>query len=109
PWTREGISFALRSGRLAGEWAVRIAEAHDAVAPPAPRGCAEGGPRERRGARRTADPLTRHSDLATRQVRLLSDAAWERPKKIRAERDPHGLFVGYLADERGALNANHWA
>lgn len=31
PWTREGISYALRSGRLAGEWAVRIAEAHDAV------------------------------------------------------------------------------
>ncbi|MFI5757181.1 geranylgeranyl reductase family protein [Streptomyces sp. NPDC051569] len=31
PWTREGISFALRSGRLAGEWAIRIAEAHDAV------------------------------------------------------------------------------
>ncbi|MFF8386583.1 geranylgeranyl reductase family protein [Streptomyces kanasensis] len=31
PWTREGISFALRSGRLAGEWAARIAEAHDAV------------------------------------------------------------------------------
>lgn len=31
PWTREGISFALRSGRLAGEWAVRIGEAHDAV------------------------------------------------------------------------------
>ncbi|MEU4133820.1 geranylgeranyl reductase family protein [Streptomyces wuyuanensis] len=31
PWTREGISFALRSGRLAGEWAVRIAEANDAV------------------------------------------------------------------------------
>ncbi|GAB2885488.1 geranylgeranyl reductase family protein [Streptomyces mayteni] len=31
PWTREGISFALRSGRLAGQWAVRIAEANDAV------------------------------------------------------------------------------
>ncbi|MGK5632628.1 geranylgeranyl reductase family protein [Streptomyces sp. URMC 123] len=31
PWTREGISFALRSGRLAGEWAVRIAEARDGV------------------------------------------------------------------------------
>jgi geranylgeranyl reductase family protein len=31
PWTREGISYALRSGRLAGEWAVRIAESHDAV------------------------------------------------------------------------------
>ncbi|GGO96287.1 geranylgeranyl reductase family protein [Wenjunlia tyrosinilytica] len=32
PWTREGISFALRSGRLAGEWAVKVAEAPDAVA-----------------------------------------------------------------------------
>ncbi|MGD9482552.1 geranylgeranyl reductase family protein [Streptomyces sp. TRM70308] len=31
PWTREGISYALRSGRLAGEWAVRIADAGDAV------------------------------------------------------------------------------
>ncbi|OKH98151.1 hyaluronate lyase [Streptomyces sp. CB02923] len=31
PWTREGISFALRSGRLAGEWAARVAEANDAV------------------------------------------------------------------------------
>ncbi|MER5728786.1 geranylgeranyl reductase family protein [Streptomyces sp. NPDC002138] len=31
PWTREGISFALRSGRLAGEWAVKISEAPDAV------------------------------------------------------------------------------
>ncbi|WP_329113548.1 geranylgeranyl reductase family protein [Streptomyces sp. NBC_01465] len=31
PWTREGISFALRSGRLAGEWAVKVAESHDAV------------------------------------------------------------------------------
>ncbi|MCM2579789.1 geranylgeranyl reductase family protein [Streptomyces meridianus] len=31
PFTREGISYALRSGRLAGEWAVRIAEAPDGV------------------------------------------------------------------------------
>ncbi|MEE1927263.1 geranylgeranyl reductase family protein [Streptomyces sp. TRM 70351] len=31
PWTREGISYALRSGRLAGEWAARIAGASDAV------------------------------------------------------------------------------
>ena len=29
PWTREGISYALRSGRLAGEWAVRVADAQD--------------------------------------------------------------------------------
>lgn len=27
PWTREGISYALRSGRLAGDWAVKVAEA----------------------------------------------------------------------------------
>lgn len=31
PWTREGISYALRSGRLAGEWAVALAGAEDAV------------------------------------------------------------------------------
>jgi geranylgeranyl reductase family protein len=29
PWTREGISYALRSGRLAGEWALRVAAAAD--------------------------------------------------------------------------------
>jgi flavin-dependent dehydrogenase len=29
PWTREGISYALRSGRLAGEAAVRLAAADD--------------------------------------------------------------------------------
>lgn len=28
PWTREGISYALRSGRLAGEWAAKVAEAN---------------------------------------------------------------------------------
>ncbi|MGW4894895.1 geranylgeranyl reductase family protein [Kitasatospora sp. NPDC004240] len=31
PWTREGISYALRSGRLAGEWAVKVAEAGTAA------------------------------------------------------------------------------
>ncbi|WP_370466737.1 geranylgeranyl reductase family protein [Streptacidiphilus sp. PB12-B1b] len=31
PWTREGISYALRSGRLAGEWAARVADAGDAT------------------------------------------------------------------------------
>jgi geranylgeranyl reductase family protein len=30
PWTREGISYALRSGRLAGEAAARLAAADDA-------------------------------------------------------------------------------
>jgi geranylgeranyl reductase family protein len=31
PWTREGISYALRSGRLAGQWAAKLAAAPDAV------------------------------------------------------------------------------
>ena len=31
PWTREGISYALRSGRLAGEWAVPLSQAADAT------------------------------------------------------------------------------
>ena len=31
PWTREGISYALRSGRLAGEWAAQLADAQDAT------------------------------------------------------------------------------
>lgn len=31
PWTREGISYALRSGRMAGEWAVKVAEAGGAA------------------------------------------------------------------------------
>ncbi len=31
PWTREGISYALRSGLLAGEWAVKVAEANGAA------------------------------------------------------------------------------
>ena len=48
------------------------------------------------------------SDLATRQVRFMSDEAWQRLQQIRAARDPDGLFVGYLAGPSGAANANHW-
>ena len=29
-------------------------------------------------------------------------------RQIRAERDPDGLFVGYLAGPGGATNRNHW-
>jgi FAD/FMN-containing dehydrogenase len=47
-------------------------------------------------------------DLARRQVRFMSDEAWERLGRIRAARDPDGLFTGYLAGPAGALNANHW-
>lgn len=48
------------------------------------------------------------SDLSHRQVRFLSDEAWARLAGIRAERDPDGLFVGYLAGPSGAANRNHW-
>ena len=48
------------------------------------------------------------SDLTRRQVKFCSDAAWARLNEIRARRDPNGLFVGYLAGDGGARNANHW-
>ena len=48
------------------------------------------------------------SDLARRQVKFLSDASFQRLQEIRAERDPDGLFVGYLAGPGGATNRNHW-
>jgi FAD/FMN-containing dehydrogenase len=48
------------------------------------------------------------SDLSRRQLKFMSDDAWARLQEIRAARDPDGLFVGYLADESGPLNRNHW-
>jgi hypothetical protein len=48
------------------------------------------------------------SDLAHRQVRVLSDEAWARLEEIRGERDPDGVFVGHLAGPGGATNRNHW-
>lgn len=48
------------------------------------------------------------SDLARRQVKFMSDDSWARLQEIRAERDPDGLFVGYLAGPGGATNRNHW-
>lgn len=47
-------------------------------------------------------------DLARRQVRFMTEAAWERLAEIRAVHDPDGLFAGYLAGPDGARNANHW-
>ncbi|XVX19790.1 FAD-binding oxidoreductase [Actinomycetota bacterium] len=47
-------------------------------------------------------------DLAHRQVRFMADDNWARLQQIRADRDPDGLFVGYLAGDTGARNANHW-
>lgn len=48
-------------------------------------------------------------DLATRQVRFMSDDHWARLQEIRAQRDPDSLFVGYLAGDGGATNRNQWA
>ena len=33
---------------------------------------------------------------------------FQRLQEIRAERDPDGVFVGYLAGPGGATNRNHW-
>jgi FAD/FMN-containing dehydrogenase len=48
------------------------------------------------------------SDLSHRQVKFMSDESWARLQGIRAERDPDGLFVGYLAGPDGATNHNEW-
>ena len=48
------------------------------------------------------------SDLSRRQVKFLSDENFQRLQKIRAERDPDELFVGYFAGPDGATNRNHW-
>ncbi|MBI4944364.1 MAG: FAD-binding oxidoreductase [Actinobacteria bacterium] len=48
------------------------------------------------------------SDLSRRQLRFMSDDAWQRLQRIRAVRDPGGLFVGHLAGPDGPTNRNHW-
>jgi len=45
------------------------------------------------------------SDHTRRQVRFMSDDAWDRLQQVYAERDPDRLFVGYLGDSE---NRNHW-
>ena len=52
------------------------------------------------GVMKTLEPVTAgqylgDSDLAHRPSRFLGDAQWERLRKIRAERDPDGLFHDY--------------
>jgi FAD/FMN-containing dehydrogenase len=66
-----------------------------------------------RGVMADLEPITvgqylGDSDLATRQVKFMADGNWARLQEIRAQRDPDRLFVGYLAGEQGAQNANHW-
>ncbi len=48
------------------------------------------------------------SDLSRRQLKFVSDEAWERLQQIRAVRDPDGLFVGYWTGEHPPTNRNHW-
>jgi len=48
------------------------------------------------------------SDHTRRQVRFMTDDAWARYQRIRAERDPDGLFCGYLTSDPHTLNQNHW-
>jgi FAD/FMN-containing dehydrogenase len=48
------------------------------------------------------------SDQTEREVKTLTDDAWARLQQIRAERDPSGLFVDYLAGPGGFRNLNGW-
>jgi hypothetical protein len=64
-------------------------------------------------AMRSAEPVTvgqylGDSDMANRQLRFLGDEQFARLQAIIADRDPNGLFVGYLAADQHALNRNHW-
>jgi hypothetical protein len=45
------------------------------------------------------------SDLAVRPGRFMSDAAWDRFRRVRAARDPGLLFAGYDCRDEGALNS----
>lgn len=47
-------------------------------------------------------------DLSRRQVRFMADDSWTRLQAICSDRDPDGVFVGYLAGADGAQNHNHW-
>jgi FAD/FMN-containing dehydrogenase len=45
------------------------------------------------------------SDFTVRPDRFMSDAAWDRFRQIRADRDPGGLFAGYDCADPSLLNA----
>jgi FAD/FMN-containing dehydrogenase len=62
------------------------------------------------GAMAALEPVTvgqylGDSDHTRRQVKFMSDDAWERLRQVCADRDPGRLFVGYLGD---SANRNHW-
>jgi hypothetical protein len=44
------------------------------------------------------------SDFTVRTDRFMSDAAWDRYRQIRADRDPGRLFAGYDCPDPARLN-----
>ncbi|MDX6313052.1 MAG: hypothetical protein QOF84_5134 [Streptomyces sp.] len=56
----------------------------------------------------TAGQYLGDSDFTNRQLRFMGDEQWARLQAIRAERDPKGLFAGYLTAAGPAMNTNHW-
>ncbi|MFD0687621.1 FAD-binding oxidoreductase [Actinomadura fibrosa] len=56
----------------------------------------------------TAGQYLGDSDFTERRLKFMGDRQWARLRRIRAERDPKGLFAGYLVDDDGLLNINHW-
>ncbi|MFF1257404.1 FAD-binding oxidoreductase [Streptomyces sp. NPDC058321] len=55
----------------------------------------------------TAGQYLGDSDFTVRQLKFMGDEQWRRLNKIRAARDPQGLFAGYLS--AGIVtNTNHW-
>lgn len=65
------------------------------------------------GAMKHLEPYTKgqywgDSDQQHRRVKCLTDDAWKRLQVIRADRDPEGVFVDYLAGAGGYQNINEW-
>jgi FAD/FMN-containing dehydrogenase len=56
----------------------------------------------------TAGQYLGDSDLGHRQVKFMADENYTRLRKIRADRDPDGLFVDYLTVDPATLNTNAW-
>jgi FAD/FMN-containing dehydrogenase len=56
----------------------------------------------------TAGQYLGDSDFTNRQLRFMGDEQWARLRAIRAERDPKGLFAGYLTADEPPTNTNHW-
>ncbi|QEW01088.1 FAD-binding oxidoreductase [Microbacterium caowuchunii] len=56
----------------------------------------------------TAGQYLGDSDFTTRQLRFMTDEAYQRLQAVIAHRDPGGRFARYLAADPETLNRNHW-